>query len=108
MEIVFQPPMTLLSIRFAWILVVPLIDTLDDATIDQYWRKLVGSYRSERIQPDVNTAHTFAFNLMRKFLLILNIHNKPKPLGRNHHLLELPASLDRKALVRGRDNPLLQ
>ena len=108
MKVVFQPPMTLFPIRFAWMFVVPLIDTLNDATVDQYWRKLVGSYRSERVESNVNTAHTFAFNLVRKLLFILNIHNETEPLGRNHHLLKLPDALDGEAVICRRNNSSFQ
>jgi hypothetical protein len=49
MEVIFQAEIPLPQPTLARTLVVPLVDTLDDATIDQYWTVLVVSYRSQSV-----------------------------------------------------------
>jgi hypothetical protein len=55
-EVVLQTEVPLLGPGLAWTLVVPLIDALHDAAIDQYRTLLVESYRCEVVQTEIDGA----------------------------------------------------
>jgi len=45
-EVVFQPEVAFPAFTLGLVPVVVLVDALANATIDQYWSRLIGSYRS--------------------------------------------------------------
>ena len=109
MKIILQPPIPLPAVPLARMLVEPLIDTLDYATIDQYGSVLVGSYRTKRIQPNVNTTDTFCLaSALFKQFFILNLNHEATGLWCDYHLLELTDTLDFKTSVGWRNHSLLQ
>lgn len=109
MEVVFEPEVTLLQAPLAGALVVPLVDTLDNPAIDQYWTILVESYRCQVVHSKVNGTNPGLVSLIAPSPLllgfwgffILNLNHETKRLGRNNHLLVRLVGLDTETTVSG-------
>lgn len=99
-EVVLQSEVSLLAFPLGIVLVELLVDTLANATVDQYGsRCLVCSYHSKVVQPDVHTRYAFCFALVLCGLFILNIHDKPETLGRQDYLFVGSGAVDAEAIV---------
>ena len=107
-KVVFQTPVAFSAVVFVQLLVEPLVDTLDDTTIDQYGRVLVGSYRHHVIQPNINAGNTLSLDFIRHILFILHIHHEPEGFGCDDYLLELAAAFDAEAFIGRSDNATLE
>jgi hypothetical protein len=108
-EVVLHPTITLLPPLLARNFVIPLVDALDDATIDQYGSVLVGSYRTQVVQPQIDTTNLILVDLSLLLLLfVLNLDHESVGLGRDDHLPKLPIALDRETLVGRHDDALFE
>jgi len=104
-EVVLQPEVSFLALSFSVVLVEFLVDTLANATVDQYGSLcLVCGYRSKVIQPNVNTCYAFCFTFRLFGLFVLNVYDKAKSLRCQDHLSVLSLAVDTKAVVSWRDS----